>query len=348
MKTLKQTTLAAAVTSALALGMAGQAAADIYAGSSLAIDNLRIGFLASNGLGGPAFTGVRLNQYNFSTVNTASINGVLAGSASSCGTGNPCGVSPVLDGGVANAPGSAFNRVNNQTGGDGTLTWFGFNTGSNWSNSDSIIYTSEITSNYASPSKTDQIAQSNISSAMSATASSEILSVTGLTFNFTISHPGPYAFSLVFNADSDMIAGIANSLGAAQATTGVTVSLTKDGTFGTGLQWAPSGTLADANCFAGGGVSCTETADAENLNLTIGVSTNNSTATNASYGPNIAGFNPYGIFATGLSAGNWTLTLKAQTSTNLTRTQQVPEPGMLALLGIGLAGLGFMTRRRVK
>jgi hypothetical protein len=336
---LQKSTLAAAVAATLALGISGQASADVYAGSSLSIDKLLIGF--ANAAGGPG--AVTLDTYNFSTTNTAAINGSLSGGSASCGSGSACGVSPVLDGPVANAPGSAFSRVNNQTAGDGTLTWFSMGTGNNWSNADSIIYTSEITSANASPTHTDQIAQSNIASAISASASSEILSVTGFTLHFNVGSD-PVNFALSFDADADLIAGILNDLGNAQATIAVSMNLSKDGAFGVGAQWAPDGTGTN-NCLAGGGVSCSELNDSENLNQTIGTSTNNTDST-YSYGPNVFGMTSYGILASGLTQGNWTLTLKAQTSTNLTRIQQVPEPGMLALLGIGLSGLGFMTRRR--
>jgi hypothetical protein len=46
----------------------------------------------------------------------------------------------------------------------------------------------------------------------------------------------------------------------------------------------------------------------------------------------------------GLTDGVWTLTLSALTSTQVSR--QVPLPGTLALLGLGLAGLGLASRRR--
>jgi hypothetical protein len=343
---LQKSTLAAAVAATLALGMSGQAAADIYAGSSLHIDELSIAFLDVNNT--PALGGVTLNSYNFSTTNTAILNGVGIVGSASCSTSNSCGLTPVLDGPVANKT-DGLTRTNNQTSGDGTLTWFTVG-GGNWSNSDSIIYTSEITSNNASLTHTDQIAESNISSALSASASSEILSVTGFTFNFSVGSD-PVAFALSFLADPDMRAQILNDLGNAQSTMAVSVSLTKDGTGGLGqpalqgLGWAPDGDILNNNCQVGGSVTCVEVDDDEKLNQTIGTSTNN-TVSDYSYGPNVYGLVNYGIFASGLTAGNWTLTLKAQTSTNLTRIQQVPEPGMLALLGIGLAGLSFMTRRR--
>jgi hypothetical protein len=54
---------------------------------------------------------------------------------------------------------------------------------------------------------------------------------------------------------------------------------------------------------------------------------------------------PFQVYLTGLSAGSWTLTLNANTSTSLARTA-VPEPSMLGLVGIGLLGMGLASRRK--
>jgi hypothetical protein len=130
---------------------------------------------------------------------------------------------------------------------------------------------------------------------------------------------------------------------AASADMAVSFTLSKDGAFGVGASWAPNGAV-DQNCQAGGGVTCLEIGDVESLNGNVGTTSDN-TNDQYSYGPNVPGLVGYHSFINGLTAGNWTLVLKATTSTNLTH---VPEPGALALMGIGLLGLGMSTYRSKK
>jgi hypothetical protein len=353
---LKPTNLAAAITAAFALSVSGQAAADLYAGSSLNLDQLSIGIgEVIDGQFVPAFNNVKINTFNFTLTNTAALNGVLSGTTATCnGTpaSNNCGTGisapDTLYANPANAVGGDLTRTaKGYSGADNTFTWFGIGAGTNWSNSDSIIHTSELTN--GTPTHTDQIAEAKISSANNASSSAQIQSTTGFTFTFTVDGPNPVALDLSFLADPDMFAQIMNeglngySNYAASADMAVTFTLSKDGVFGVGAGWAPNGEV-DQNCQGGGGVSCLEISDTESLNGNVGTTSDN-TNDQYSYGPNIPGLVGYHSFISGLSQGNWTLVLKATTSTQLTH---VPEPGALALMGIGLLGLGMSTYRRKK
>lgn len=325
---MKKTTLAAAVTAVLALGAVGQASASVYGTSGLDIRNLSIVVT-------PA-AGSTPNAFEFTTTNTATLNGVSSPtqSASCGGFPNSCSaVSPVLDAAPANAPGGTINRANND------FSMFG-PSGNTYANADSVITTAQLVQGV--PSSTRQIAESELQTTGSARSNAEITSNTGFTFTFTLAAPG--SLTLSFEADPHLRAYInqlAFTSGSAQANLQTGFSLTNNAT-SDAVTWNPQGTPGTNNCDVDAGlvgVACAENNDAEDLNRVLSVSSN---PADVSYSL-AAGWSLFGITISGLQAGEYTLALSALTSTSV---RTVPEPSILALLGIAAVGMGAVSRRR--
>ncbi len=194
------------------------------------------------------------------------------------------------------------------------------------------------------------VAESNLDTFGTADASGRNGSTTGFSVNFVVGAPDA-SLAFAFQADPfmqvflDTLAGPGSS---ATANLVVTFTVT-DATGAIVFNWAPDGG-------AGGITGGTETDDDANLNINL--STNTLTAGSLfTYDPTGCGApvapgtstacgGNFGAFTNALAVGNYTLTLNAVESVDLVITQQVPEPGTLALLGLGLAGLCFGSRRR--
>ena len=338
---IKQSILAASITAALAMGAAGEAAATVYAGSRLDIDNLVIGF---------AGTPQNPTTFNFRLTNTADLlapaiaTATCGGVFPSNGTCGGAGAPLVLNATAANAGGSAIIRADND------MTFFG--PGGNYANSDSVINNAQLVGDASTD--TDNVAESSLDSALTAGASSEIQSITGFTFQFTVTTPG--SLSLAFLADPDvraLVSALEATGSSAQANLNTSFSLRQDTDTDAGdgsalgfANWNPQGTAAN-DCSASGGVTCAEDSDTQDLNINVGSATPG--ADNAhSFSAGDTGFGDvltqFGITVGNLDAGQWTLTLNELKSVDLRR--QVPEPGILALVGIGLLGLGMSSRRK--
>jgi hypothetical protein len=332
---MKKSALAAAAAATLAIGASSQANAYLYAVSNLSINDLALVFSP----GQPT-----VNRFDFTLTNTAALNGVISASLATCGglpLANNCTQTlGRMDAAVVNAVGSDIARAEN-AGEPSEFTMYGPGVGQNWSNADSHILQAELV-NLGSPTVTRNIAESKITTAADASASSQIQSVTGFTIDFTISEVT--GLTLNFNADPELYAAIfGQTSGSYSAAANLNASFTlSQQTGGNGfVNWNPQGTAAN-DCVVGGGATCVETADSQDLNFNVGTTTNN-TSDAYSYDPNALNQTAFGISVGGLTAGRWTLTLNEVKSTSLA---QVPEPGVLALLGIGLCGLGAGVRRK--
>jgi hypothetical protein len=335
---LKKSTLAAAVAGVMVMGVVGQAAATEYARSKLFIDNLTV-FVSDDG--GVTAGGATVDNFDFNLINTAFLNTVGGATTANCsGTvaSNSCAKLPAapLDAAVINATGSTILQ------GENTFSLNGPGAGS-YANGDSLIATAQLVDGV--PTSTRQIAEAEIQkNDSSASSSSEVSSTTGFTFTFTV--VGANVMIVQFEALLDILADINDPFAisaSAKANTEVEVKLSKDGSTNVFALFAPDGGTSAGECGALGGLTCTTLADQFDLNTDEAVTT---LVASSSGRANTAANDNFGVLFGGLTDGTWTLGLTAKTSTSLSRQGGVPEPGMLALMGIGLMGLGMSARRR--
>ncbi len=321
MKPFKMIPLAASAL-ALGLGTAGTAQAGAYGVSFENVTNLTV-------LLNPV---VPANTSTPRSEASAILNGagVVTG-----GTGS-------TDAPPANAPGGTVTRLNN------VFNQFGPGA-DQYANADSSIPFQQTAGNAFTQSI--GIGEAELQSDGTGSANAIQSSLTG--FGFTVDLPQGTVFTLNFDAVPFMRAQLDADAGPGSSVVSniSAVATLTDASGNTIFSWSPQGTAANDVI---GNVGGTETADSFNLNTSVNASFAGDDAifdpsgcgVNANAAPGCPNPIAFGMVSNPIAAGTYTFSLVGQVNTSLTLAT-VPEPGTLALLGLGLAGLGVGSRRKL-